>query len=189
MIEAFEKLITRFSSYELLNNLIPGAIYVVIAQKLTSFKMQTGNIWSDIVLYYFAGLVIGRIGSLVIESFLKWSKTLPSEPYSEHVKAEQKDKRISELSLVNNMYRTYSAVALSIIITVVFSYFWPLIKVNDGSKPIVIIVGCALLLVVFVKSYIKQTNYVADRIRTINKPDKENNESTFPVKNYSGNKQ
>ncbi len=173
MSNALEKIIERISAYEILNNIIPGTIYAVLVKKLTPFNIQTDNVWSDIILCYFIGLVIGRVGSLVVERFLKWRKKLQFEPHSEYVKAEQKDELVRELSTINNMYRTYTAVALCLIITVAFSFLLTLFKKNDWSKPAVTLIGCVLLMLIFGKSYIKQTGYVANRVKTINKLSKE----------------
>ena len=60
MSEALEKIIERISTYEIFNNIIPGTIYVVLAEKLTPLKLQTGNVWADVVLYYFFGVVIEK---------------------------------------------------------------------------------------------------------------------------------
>lgn len=173
MSNAFEKILERISAYELLNNIIPGTIYVVLAEKLTPFKIQTGEIWSDLVLYYFIGVIIGRIGSLVIEKFLKWRKKLNFAPYPDYVQAEQKDKMVRELSTINNMYRTYTAVAFCLLLTVIFSFVWGLIRGLDLSKPAVIVVGCLILMVIFGKSYIKQSDYVAGRVKKINEMNKD----------------
>ena len=180
MNDALERIIERFSSYEVLNNIIPGAVYTIFTEKLTSFNIQTGNVWSDIILCYFIGLVIGRVGSLVVDRYLKWRKKLHAESHSEYVKAEQKDKLVRELSAINNMYRTFTAVALCLIFTVGFSLFWEEIQGCDCSKPVVIIIGFIILMIVFGKSYIKQTDYVASRVRTINNMSKEKSDSILP---------
>ena len=179
MSEALEKIIEKISAYEILNNIIPGTLYVVLTEKLTSFTIQTDNLWANFVLFYFSGLVIGRIGSLVIERFLKWKKRLQFESYEKYVNAEQKDEIVRELSTINNMYRTYTAVALSLFLTVAFSFLWEVIKGYDWSSPMI---GCVILMTIFEKSYIKQTSYVASRIQTINKLNKEESNIILPDK-------
>jgi len=180
MSDALEKIIERISAYEILNNIIPGTIYVVLTEKLTPFKIQTGSVWSDLVLYYFIGLVIGRVGSLVVERFLKKVNKLHFEPHSNYVKAEHKDKIVRELSTINNMYRTYTAVALCLVFTVGFDFLWALIKGCDCSKPIIIFAGCIVLMLIFDLSYIKQTAYVASRVKTINELNKEETNIILP---------
>lgn len=176
MTDALKIIIERVSNYELLNNIIPGSIYVILTEKLTSFKIQTGDFWQDIIVFYFGGLVIGRIGSLVVERFLKWSKKTQFEPHSDYVKAENKNKLVRELSTINNMYRTYTAVAMCLAFTVIFNHLWALLEKCDWSKSVMYLVGCGLLVVIFGKSYIKQTEYISSRVKTINQLNNEEKE-------------
>lgn len=172
MSNAIEKIFERLSNYEYINNIIPGAIYVVLTEKLTLFKIQTDNIWLDLIVFYFVGVVIGRVGALIIEKILKWRKKLNLVLYSEYVEAERKDKFVRELSIINNMYRTYTSLALCLLLTVGFSYIWILINGYKWSKPVLIVLWCIFLMLLFAKSYIKQTDYVANRVKTINESNK-----------------
>ena len=170
-----EKLIERISVYEILNNIIPGTIYVILVEKMTFFRIRTNNIWLDIVLYYFIGLIIGRVGSLVIERFLKRIKWVQFSPYSEYVKAEQKDFRVREMTTINNMYRTYASVALCFLFTEVCSQIWTITQGMNWKGLVARYVLGIVLLVLFIISYFKQTKYVYDRVDTINKANKEKN--------------
>ena len=100
-------------------------------------------------------------------------KKLHFEPHPDYVKAEQKDKLVRELSTINNMYWTYTAVALCVVLTVGFSFLRAVIKRSDWSKPIVIFTGCIVLMIILGKSYIKQTGYVVSRVKAINELNKE----------------
>jgi len=64
-------LLDKLSSYDIFNYLLPGVIFAVLAEKLTSFSFIKKDIILGVFLYYFIGLVISRIGSLFIEQFLK----------------------------------------------------------------------------------------------------------------------
>ncbi len=166
-----EKIVERLSAYEFLNNIIPGTVYIVITEKLTPFTLLTGNIWLDFVLFYFAGLVIGRVGSLFMDRILKKKRTVAS--YSEYVAAEKKDRFIRTLSAVNNMYRTYAAVALCLIVTFGFGYIWTWIEMYDFSKPVCFVGVCIVVIILFSKAYIKQSSYVAERVKSVLKLSKE----------------
>jgi len=83
-------LLDKLSSYNIFNYLLPGIIFVVIAEKLTSFSFIQDDIIFGIFLYYFIGLVISRIGSLLIEPSLKKIRFLTFAPYSEFVTASKK---------------------------------------------------------------------------------------------------
>lgn len=94
MENVFEKIIEQLSAYEILNNIIPGAIFVVLADRMTMFSFQTDNVVADRVIFYLAGLIIGRVGSLVIEKFLNWIRFVIFAPYPDYVKAEKKDNKV-----------------------------------------------------------------------------------------------
>ena len=71
MESALNNVIEKISSYEIFNNIIPGVIYSVFTEKLTDFHITTENVFMNIVLLYFIGLVIGRIGS-ISSDFIGW---------------------------------------------------------------------------------------------------------------------
>ena len=72
--------------------------------------------------YYFMGLVISRIGSLMIEPTLKKVGFLKSADYSKFVLASKTDNKLDVLSETNNMYRTLCALSAQSC-----SNRWPLI--------------------------------------------------------------
>lgn len=172
MVELVEKIIEHFEIYELFNNIIPGTVYVALTERATTFKIKTGTIWVDLVIYYFIGLIMSRIGSQVIEKIMR--KHLKKVSYEEFVKAEQKDSKVRKLSMVNNIYRTYIAVLLGVVLSVGFNYIWTFIKEYSCSKPMVIVLGCIGLMILFGKSYVKQTDYVRNRTEAVNSINKVN---------------
>lgn len=168
MGDAISKLFEQINTYEILNNIIPGTVFVAIVERLTSFSIRTENIWIDLVLFYFFGLSVGRIGSLILGKLIKKLKLVSFASYTEYIKAEQKDKRVQELSSINNMYRTYTSVGFCVLLAVGFDCFWRIIKGYAYSKTIVIVLGCIFLCALFAFSYVEQTRYVVKRIGTIN---------------------
>lgn len=164
-----EVVFARISSYELFNNLLPGAVYAVIVERLTQFRIFIGNVLSDVVMCYVIGLLMGRIGSLVVEELLKKVRNgswLGRVSYKEYVIAEMKDDgKIQMLSMVNNAYRSLVTTFLCVLFTVIFSLFWPYIA---GAKWAIVIVGVILVIVLLCFAYRKQTRYVAERVKAIN---------------------
>lgn len=167
MGSTFEKLIEQVSDYELLNNIVPGALYVVMTERLTSFRPTSGNVWPDIVIYYFAGMVIGRLGSLCLEPIIKRITKTTGEPHADYVMAEQYDSQVRKLSAINNMYRTYASASLCLALTVGFDQVSKLIPSIGLSSHVVAIAACILLMILFACSYKKQTELVASRVRAI----------------------
>ena len=66
-----KELLDKLSSYNLFNYLFPGILFVTIAKETTSLDLLQENIITGVFLYYFIGLVISRVGSLLIEPLLK----------------------------------------------------------------------------------------------------------------------
>jgi len=151
----------KLSSYNLFNYFLPGILFVVISKEITTYSFLQENILTGIFLYYFIGLVISRIGSLIIEPVLKYFSFLKFADYKNFVSASQKDPKIELLSENNNMYRTLSSlfvVLLGLKFYELIEYCWPILK-NFNSY--VLTIG---LLILFLFSYRKQTNYITKRI-------------------------
>jgi len=158
-------LLEKLSSYNIFNNLFPGILFVAISEKYTSYNFKQDDIVIGIFLYYFIGLVISRIGSLVIEPSLKKIKFLQFSDYKSFAEATRKDSKIELLSEVNNMYRSICSVLLISIAFVVIEKIeneWPELVPDLGSWLL------CLLLLLFLFSYRKQTSYIKKRISSVN---------------------
>lgn len=150
-------LINKISSYNLFNYLLPGAIFVVFIEYSTKYKILQENMIVNAFLVYFIGLVISRVGSLVIEYPLK--KIVPHEEYGSFIDACTKDKKIETLSEANNMYRTFISLFTILLIFKLCDSYCIWIK-NYMFYSLVL-----LLLVLFIAAYIKQARYVGKRVR------------------------
>jgi len=154
-------LIDKLSSYNLFNNLFPGVIFVLVANKLTVYNYTQENLVLGIFLYYFIGLVISRIGSLFIEPILKYFSFLKFADYKLFVKASQKDIAIVTLSEVNNMYRSVCSLFVVISILKVYEKIESSFVFLQSMRAEILI---SLLLLLFLFSYKKQTNYISKRV-------------------------
>lgn len=168
MNDAIVKLIERISGYEILNNFVPGVVFIALVEKLTPFIIWTNNTWVDIVLSYFSGLIIGRIGSLFIEAPLRKHGKLKNVSHAEYVKAESKNATVRELLMINNMYRTYASVGFCLLLTVAFSEIKLHITACPLFKLIFSIIASIMLAILFGLSFVKQTEYLRSRIETVN---------------------
>ena len=170
MYEVLEKLLESIAAYGLINNFIPGAVYIVFVERFTNFRIETTDTLFRIVVCYFAGLIIDRIGSLFIEKRVIRNK-VETAPHNEFTKAEMldKDKKITILSAVNNMYRTFVSVAVCLLLTVLADLVWTQLPQSCRGclKSIIVLMFCGALAWLFTKSYRKQTGYVVDRIKTV----------------------
>lgn len=101
MEEIGKSMLEKISSYNIFNNFFPGLAFCYMVKISTDYELDIGNLWENIFIYYFWGLIIGGIGSLVIENLLmkvrirnKKSKLkenyIERAPYKEYIKASEK---------------------------------------------------------------------------------------------------
>jgi len=155
-------LLGKISAYNIFHYLLPGIILAIIASKVTHYNFIHQDIIIGLFFYYFLGLVVSRFGSLIIEPILKRLSFIKFADYKEFVIASQKDEKIELLSEVNNTYRTLSSVFILLLILKLYEkiecWFSPL----KGKGAIILIV---ILLIMFLFSYRKQTEFITKRIK------------------------
>lgn len=161
-------LISKISSYNLFNYLLPGVIFSFLVDNFTGYSLVQENVLVGVFLYYFVGLIISRVGSLAVEPFLKWIKFLKFADYKDFVKASKNDEKIEIFSEQNNMYRTFVSMFFLFFILKgyeVLCLFFPFLKeVDKFILPF-------LILCLFLSAYRKQTNYITKRISLHSKQD------------------
>ena len=151
-MDAISTFLGRISNYNLLNNLIPGAILCVVVKYLVDYDFIVDNILEQVIIFYFAGVINGRVGSIVVEWFLKKACIVKFKNHDTYITAEEKDQKISSLSEINNMYRSLISVSL-----IAFENNCEFGPVTDW-----LLLGAFLIL--FILSYRKQTRYIVGRI-------------------------
>jgi H+/gluconate symporter-like permease len=156
-----KELVERISSYNLFNNLLPGILYVYAASTLTNFNLIVNDILIGAFVYYFTGMIISRFGSLIVEPVLKWTKFVKFADYKSYISACEKDSKIELLSEGNNMFRTFISLFIIVLLTII--YDWMTIKFCIPIK--ITVIGLILgLLILFLFSYRKQTNFIRKRV-------------------------
>ncbi len=156
-----EKVIDKISTYNLFNYLLPGVLFVVLAKSFLFVDLTQGDIVLDVFIYYFIGLVISRFGSLVIETLLKKIKFLRFAEHEDFIIASKNDPKIEILSEGNNMYRTFIAMFVLLLLSKLYLYIRTLYPYLENLDFYIL---TALLLVMFLYSYRKQTAYIFKRI-------------------------
>lgn len=154
-------LLEKLSSYNIFNYLLPGVVFVVITSSLTSYNFIQDDIVIGVFLYYFIGLVVSRIGSIVVEPILKWLRFVYFSDYRDYVRASEQDKLLEVLSEANNMYRTFLSLFLCLSILKAFEAITAYYPSLREWLPIIIVLG---LISLFAFSYRKQTNYISRRV-------------------------
>ena len=158
-----KELLDKISSYNIFNYLFPGILFAVISKQLTGYSFLQDNLIIGAFVYYFIGLVISRFGSLSIEPLLRKLSFLKFANYKDFVSASKKDSKIELLSEINNMYRTLSSMFVLLLLLKLYELIESKVPIlKDWSTYILL----ALLLVMFLFSYRKQTNYITKRIKS-----------------------
>ena len=160
-MEALSAVLGKISNYNILNNLIPGAILCVVFKYWVGYDFMNVGTLELVVIFYFAGMINSRIGSLFIEWILKKIKLVTFRDHHLYVAAEQKDKKMNSLVETNNMYRSMISVAFTAII-VKFYYVAIDLQWNFGNVSEWVLLFA--LLVLFALAYKKQTRYIVSRI-------------------------
>lgn len=152
----------KISAYQFLNYFIPGTAFIVLINYLGIYNLPLDNVLFILLGGYCSGMVMSRIGSLVVEPCLRKCRFVIFASYKDYKDAENNMPKVPILVTENNMYRTLLATFLSLMII----YSMNLITCVRGfmhSKwmPLVVLVGLVLL---FLFSYRKQTSYVKRNI-------------------------
>lgn len=161
-------LLEKLTSYNIFNYLLPGVVFVAISSSLTDYSLIQDDVFIGFFLYYFIGLVISRIGSIVVEPALKKLRFVQFSEYRDYIRAAEKDKLIEVLSESNNMYRTFLSLFLSLAALKAFEFLTGYYPSLDYWLSAIIVVS---LLILFAFSYRKQTGYISRRVSNANDKD------------------
>lgn len=161
--------IEKLGSYQIVTNLLPGAFFGLALKFFFELSLPTENIGEEILVYYFIGFIINRIGSLIVKPILEKMKFIQEAPYPDYLKAVQGEAKLDILSETNNYFRsTLTCCILLPIVGLMQMLIENVSWINRGWK------GCAIvfLIVLFLFSYRKQTNIVKRRTEAINNQQK-----------------
>lgn len=174
MGDIIKQIIDKISSYNIFNNLYPGIIFCYLLKIMFQINILVDNWFENLIIFYFVGMVLSRVGSVIIEPLMQKIKIrkvplLKYAPYKDYERASAISPFIATLSETNNTYRTL----LSCFVCA--SIFKIIIVVNDKlvqfecdffqtNKDWFILIFLVLL---FANSYVKQTNYVRKRVESL----------------------
>lgn len=154
-------LLSKISSYNLFNYLFTGVLFVILAENFTAYTFQQENAVLGFFLYYFIGLTISRLGSLIIEPILKKTSFLKFADYKDFVAASKVDPQINIFSEVNNMYRTISMVMLGVILLRSYESIRTNVMWLLQNEITLLLLA---LFIMFILAYRKQTAYITKRV-------------------------
>ena len=169
-----KQIVDKISSYNIFNNLYPGILLCYLLKVIFGINVLSDNWLENLILFYFVGMVISRIGSLIIEPIMKKIRIkkkplLEFSSYSDYERASNEVPLVATLSETNNTYRTLLSCFICTLILKIcvvvnqacveksFTFF------QDNKDWIILI----LLIILFASSYVKQTSYVRKRVESI----------------------
>lgn len=158
-----EKCIEKLSSYDFLNNLLPGAVFCYFFSLITGYKFDN-DVIVNVCIYYFAGMLVSRIGSLIIEPLFKKIKIVKYADYDDFLIASDKDEKINCLSQTNNVYRTFLSAFITLSIIKLLVFLQEKYSIFNNKVDIAIAI---LLVGLLIFSYRKQTDYIRKRVERV----------------------
>lgn len=155
------ELLAKLSSYNIFNYLVPGALFSIGSKRLGIFDLTDTDLATNLLTFYILGMIVSRVGSLLIEPALKWTHLVTYAPYTKFILASQKDIKIEVLVEVSNTYRTFSAAFLILLVGYLFS---GLPVVPGLEQRWLVVVSLVALGIMFLASYRKQASFVRKRV-------------------------
>lgn len=138
--------LAKLSSYQIFNYLFPGILFVGLAEQLTSYPFVHDNHLIGLPRYYFIGMLISRIGSLIVEPLLRGTKFVRFADYKEYVAASPLDATIERLSEENNMYRTLCSLFIMLIFLKIYEELEGYLAWLADARGFILLFGCGVLL-------------------------------------------
>jgi uncharacterized membrane protein len=106
-------------------------------------------------------MIISRIGSLIVEPLLKKIKIIEFSNYKKFITASSIDDKVELFSEINNMYRTFLSMLIILLIIVIYENTPMLFELSHTTKFVIVLLS---LIILFLLSYRKQTEYINKRI-------------------------
>ena len=154
-------LLNKISSYNLFNNLLPGILFVALIKHFVGYNLEQENIFIGLFLYYFIGMTISRISSILIEPLLKFMKFVSFRTYKLFIEASKKDGKFDTLVETNNMFRVLFSMLFLTFMTKIYYASKNFCNFSETTEKNILLV---LLCIIYLFSYRRQTNFIKKRI-------------------------
>ena len=151
----------KLSQYNFLTNIIPGSVLCILMKYFIGYDIIPNEPYQAGIIFYFVGMVNSRVGSLIIEPILKHVKWVVFSSYKDFLVAECKDSKVQVLNQENNVYRSYVSVFFILMIAFFYKHNLSIIQFVQNNETVFLILS---LLLLFLCSYRKQTNYIRKRV-------------------------
>ncbi|MBP9843041.1 MAG: hypothetical protein KBC62_03485 [Candidatus Pacebacteria bacterium] len=154
------------SSHNLINYFVPGVLFVHLLKNVTNYNFWPTDLLTSVIIYYIAGVVVNRFGSIYVKKFLRplmISKEHPDKGirYENYVNAKIADPEIKEIVQMSDLYKTILAIMILVPIIMFFEKIMSESATLYKYSELIIFLFFFLL---FFKSYVAQDEYVEKRI-------------------------
>lgn len=156
-----QDILTKLSSYNILNYLLPGALFVFGMEKFGGVDISSANVVIDAFVYYFIGMTVSRVGSVWIEPCCKSLNIVKYAPYPDYIDASKKDQTIPILLEQNNVYRSMLAVVLCLVASVGAKLLADKMGMPNEVQGAFL---ATILFVIYLQAFRKQTEYLRKRV-------------------------
>lgn len=155
------ELLSKLSSYNIFNYLLPGAVFSILAERIALLK-PPDQIVEQLVWYYFLGMVISRLGSIVVEPILKRVNFVTYSDYNDYLTACKSDQNLETMVEVSNTYRTIATAFFALLVGVLYvsAAKWIGVEAVLQGK-----IAIGLLLALFLLSFRKQVGFIVRRVK------------------------
>lgn len=156
-----DKFFNKISEYHFIQTLVPGMIFTYCSKMFYGINFLIDKPIYDFIVILIIGLLISRIGSIVVEPILRKIKIINFCTYSDYIEASKKDSILKDLSETNNLYRAIIATFLVLPVERLYIFLRErFLWINEWSYLILSV----LFIVLFIFSYRKQTKYIKERV-------------------------
>lgn len=111
------EILNKLTSYNIFNFLFPGAVFCIIAEHI-NIMPSPSDLAKQLLWYYFVGMVISRVGSVIVEPLLRLVKFIPKGDYSAFLRASEVDEKLEVMVEAMNTFRTMASAFLMLILGV-----------------------------------------------------------------------
>ncbi|MCW2412922.1 MULTISPECIES: hypothetical protein [unclassified Sphingobium] len=156
-----DELLNKISSYNIFNYLFPGAIFAILASRFGIMQIPTDQIVGQLLWFYFVGMSVSRVGSVIAEPALRKASFINFVNYPHFLRASANDPKMEAMVEVANTYRTLATGFALLLIGMGSAFAVRSAGLPSAWQDKAMI---AMLLALFLFSFRKHAAFVAQRV-------------------------
>lgn len=122
---------------------------------------QPDDLTERLIWYYFVGMALSRVGSLLVEPVLRRLSVVKSGEYEKYLQASEVDPKLELMIEISNTYRTLATTFIVLLFFVFYLYTTSSLGLNPQWQ---LRLAVALLSLLFLAALSKQSDFVSKRI-------------------------